>query len=157
MARPRVLIALDLAAILVEANARGLLGVKGHGLEVKALLEEASVVDGPVPDFLVLGNMQLDANATMPRINEEGEVIGRRTAAQRAPMVPRSLLRIEHLHKLRRAQSNLAVLRPVRRPYMTDASGGLRTARVISLRVGAADPAPLIHLCSESYRQRRLE
>ena len=29
---------------------------------------------------------------------------------------------------------------------MTDASGGLRTARVISLRVGAADPAPLIHL-----------
>lgn len=57
------------------------------------LLEEASVVDDLVPDFLVLGNIQLDANAAMLRIDEKGKVIGRRTAPQRAPMALRSLLR----------------------------------------------------------------
>lgn len=46
------MITLDLAAVFVEADARGLLGIKRHGLEAKMLLKEAGAFDGLAANLL---------------------------------------------------------------------------------------------------------
>lgn len=46
------MITLDLAAVFVEAGARGLLGIKRHDLEAKMLLKEAGAFDGLAANLL---------------------------------------------------------------------------------------------------------
>ena len=108
------MITFDPAAVFVEADARGLLGIKRHGLEAKTLLKEAGAFDGLMANLLIVRNVELDANATVLCIDEKSKVVSRGSAPQRASVILRGFLRIERPHKLRRAQSDLAVLRPVR-------------------------------------------
>lgn len=79
------MITLDLAAVFVEADARGLLGIKRHGLEAETLFEDVGVIDGLVPDLLIVRNVELDANATVLCIDEKSKVVSRGSAPQRAP------------------------------------------------------------------------
>lgn len=79
------MITLDLAAVFVEADARGLLGIKRHGLEAKMLLKEAGAFDGLVANLPIVRNVELDANATVLCIDEKSKVVSRGSAPQRAP------------------------------------------------------------------------
>lgn len=79
------MVALDLAAVFVDADARGLLGVKGHDLEAKTLLKEAGAFDGLVANLLIVRNVELDANATVLCIDEKSKVVSGGSAPQRAP------------------------------------------------------------------------
>ena len=97
------MITLDLAAVFVEADARGLLGIKRHGLEAKMLLKEGGTFDGLVANLLIVRNVELDANATVLCIDEKSKVVSRGSAPQRAPVILRGFLRIERPRKLRRA------------------------------------------------------
>ena len=64
-AGPSGLVVLDLAAVLVEAKARRLLGVEGRGGKAEAFLEQNGIVDSLVADFLVVGHVELNANAAV--------------------------------------------------------------------------------------------
>lgn len=112
------MVALDLAAILVEANARGLLGVKGHGLEAETLFEDVGVIDGLVPNLLIVRDIELDANATVLCIDEKSKVVSGGSAPQRASVILRGFLRIERLHKLRHAQGDLPHRQTARRLHV---------------------------------------
>ena len=64
-AGPSGLVVLDLAAVLVEAKARRLLGVEGRGGKAEAFLEQDGIVDSLVADFLVVVHVELNANAAV--------------------------------------------------------------------------------------------
>ena len=112
------MVALDLAAVFVEADARGLLGVKGHGLEAETLFEDVGAFDGLVANLLIVRDIELDANATVLCIDEKSKVVSRGSASQRASVILRGFLRIERLHKLRRAQSDLPHRQTARRLHV---------------------------------------
>ena len=65
-------------------------------------------------DLLVIGHIELGADATVLRVDKQGHMIGGGVAAQRCPMIFRGLLRAEGLKKLGGGRRDLAVLRPIR-------------------------------------------
>ena len=80
--RPLGLVALDLAAIFVEAEPRGLLGVEGRRRKADALYEQIGVFDGLVADFLVVGHVELDADAAALCVYEQRDTVGRCAAVK---------------------------------------------------------------------------
>lgn len=111
-AGPGDLVSLNLAATFVEAKPRCPLGVEGRGRKAETFFEKIGVVYSFVADFLVVGRLELDADAAVLRVYKQRDMVGRRAAADRDPVVLRGLLWVEHLQELGRCLGHLAVLDP---------------------------------------------